>query len=34
VQASVDGNGTRAAQILGIGRKTLREKLKNRSRAP
>jgi DNA-binding protein Fis len=28
VLESVDGNKTRAAQILGIDRKTLREKLK------
>jgi len=31
VMASVDGNKTRAAKILGIDRKTLREKLKLRS---
>ena len=29
VVESVDGNKTRAAEILGIDRKTLREKLKN-----
>jgi DNA-binding protein Fis len=34
VQASVDGNRTRAAQILGIDRKTLREKLKNHHPRP
>jgi DNA-binding NtrC family response regulator len=33
VLASVDGNRTRAAQILGIDRKTLREKLKNHNPA-
>jgi len=31
VMTSVDGNKTRAAEILGIDRKTLREKLKKLS---
>ena len=34
VLAGVGGNRTRAAQILGIDRKTLREKLKGRKQAP
>jgi two-component system response regulator HydG len=34
VLASVDGNRTRAAQILGIDRKTLRQKLKNHHPRP
>jgi two-component system response regulator HydG len=34
VMASVDGNKTRAAKILGIDRKTLREKLRLRSSDP
>jgi DNA-binding NtrC family response regulator len=34
VLASVDGNKTRAAKILGIDRKTLREKLKSAGQSP
>jgi len=34
VLASVDDNKTRAAEILGIDRKTLREKLKRAEQAP
>jgi len=34
VLASVDGNKTRAAKILGINRKTLREKLKSAGQSP
>jgi len=34
VVASVGGNRTRAAQILGVDRKTLREKLKDKRNSP